>query len=197
MSMTARMWGLLVLSLFVAGTAFSTEEVAIEVAQPILTEEGIRVSDVTFVRYLGSRSWGDVVWYTCDKSFVTNQAGEAVNRNAASLAGLSATAYSYHAQEQALFGDTVRVFIDLTKMDASKLGCNPDTLVAATLECVLINATRSMTAWEYKTERYVKAKHLTVEFRGTVNPIYSTRTYLFEALLRGMPRQRLFECEGE
>lgn len=191
--MKTNQWPLLLWSLFAASTASATIERAIEVAQPIVTESGITISDVTFVRYLGAVSWGEVVGYTCKESFVVNEAGAPENRNAASLVGIAADAYTYHIQNQALFGDTMKVFIDLTDMDLSKVRWRNTRLIEATLECVLINATRCTSAWEKKSGKFVTAKHLTVEFRGSSDPAHSTRTYLLQDLLQSVPRKRHFE----
>jgi len=144
---------------------------------------------------LGSELWGETVGFTCDESFVVNDSGKPVNMNGASLAGLNAAAFSYHGEEEALFGDTMKVWIDLSKMDLSKVPyCNVH-LIDATVECVLINATRSMTAWDRASQRDVTAKHLTVVFRGAPDSSYSTRTYSFEELVKTVPREEPFECE--
>lgn len=171
----------------------ATEERAVQVSQPIVTKTGLYVSDVTFVAYVGSESWGDLVWYTCQPSFVANEEGEPLNRNAANLAGITSRPDSFHLQNQSLYGDTMRVFVDLTEMDVSKIPCCPGDLVAATRECVLVNATRSMRAWDRESERQVTAKHLRVEVRGSSDPSVQSETYDLAELARTVPRERRFE----
>jgi len=68
-------------------SVFASEERAIEVVQPIATEDAIYLSRVTFVTY-SDQSWAGLVDYTCQESFVVNDSKKAVSRNAASIAGI-------------------------------------------------------------------------------------------------------------
>jgi hypothetical protein len=136
---------------------------------------------------------GRLVDYTCRESFVVNESWKPENRNAASIAGIKTWVDSYHFQEQALFGDTVRVYIDLTDFDASRLDSEAKDVIAATLECVLVNATASMTGWYRARNDWVVAKHLYVEVRGAPEYVHMTQTYRFAELVGKVLRASRFE----
>jgi hypothetical protein len=122
-----------------------------------------------------------------------NESGKAENRNAANIAGIKSWVDPYHFQKQALFGDTVRVYLDLTDFDTSRLDFEDGDVVAATLECVLVNATASMKGWYRERNDWVAAKHLYVEVRGAPEYARMTQTYRFADLVGNVPRARRFE----
>jgi hypothetical protein len=162
----------------------ATVERSIVVAQPIVTEETLCISDMTYITY-SEGYWGDVVGYTCAENYiVVGDHENPANRNAANLAGIKAGPDPYHFQEQALYGDTLRVIIDLSAMDASKLDFGAEYIVEATMECTLINATRSMQGWDPKTDKTIAAKHLRVEVQGSAEFAHLSRTYRFKDLLK-------------
>ena len=167
------------------GVSHATQERTIEVAQPILIEGGVCVSDVTYVTY-SYPSWADVVDYTCKQNYlVADGHDKPVNLNAAHLAGIKAAVDTYHDQEQALYGDTVRVVIDLSAMDTTKLQIGgPDDLVRATLHCVLANAARSNQGWVRKKPDAIAARYLRVEIQGSGDFAELSDTYRFEDLIQ-------------
>jgi hypothetical protein len=181
-----------ILLVVVTSSVLASEERAKEVAQPIVAEDAIFLSRVTFVNH-HDMSWAGLVDYTCRESFAVNESGRPENRNAASIAGIKTWADPYHFQEQALFGDTVRVYVDLTDFDASRLEFESEDVVAATLECVLVNATASMTGWYRARHDWVTAQHLYVEVRGAPEFVHMTQTYRFADLVGKVPRARRFE----
>ncbi len=185
--MSARIWGVCAATtsaMIIAVLASATVERSIVVAQPIVTEETLCIGDMTYVTY-SSGSWGDVVDYTCSENYVVIGDHEnPANRNAASLAGITAGPDPYHFQEQALYGDTVRVVVDLSEMDPSKVDFEAEDVVDATMECVLINATRSMQGWDHKADKTIAAKHLRVEVQGSAEFAHLSRTYRFKDLLK-------------
>jgi len=73
--------------LVATSSVLASEERAKEVAQPIVAEDAIFLSRVTFVNH-HDMSWGGLVDYTCDASFVVNESGKAEDRNAANIAGI-------------------------------------------------------------------------------------------------------------
>jgi hypothetical protein len=171
-------------AMIVAGLASATVERSIVVAQPIVTEETLCISDVTYITY-SEGYWGDVVGYTCEENYIAVDGHETpANRNAASLAGIKAEPDPYHFQEQALYGDTVRVVVDLSEMDTSKLDFGAKYIVDATLECILINATRSMRGYSHKAGGQIDAKYLRVDVEGAVDFAKLSRTYRFKDLLK-------------
>lgn len=177
-----------VVALAWVGSAFATVERAIEIAQPILVEDGIVLSRVTYVVHDDVDSWGRLVDYTCKESFVVNDVGKPENRNAANVAGIRAWVDPYHFQEQALFGDTVRVYIDFSEYDSKKLSRWDGDVVAATIECVLVNATHSMNGWCQAKNSWITAKYLDVEIRGAPELARLTQTYLLTDLVGKVPR---------
>jgi hypothetical protein len=182
-----------------ASPVSASEERAIEIAQPIADEDGIVLSRVTYVVHDDVDSWGRLVDYTCKEGFVGNDEGKAENRNAANITGIKAWVDPYHFQEQALFGDTVRVYIDLTSFDPKKLGWREEyarSVVDATLECVLVNATSSREGWYRAKNARITAKHLHVEVRGAPEFKRLTQTYPFSDLVGKVPRSTHFGPEG-
>jgi hypothetical protein len=183
--------------LAIASTVSATQERAIEIAQPIVIEDGIVLSRVTYVVYDDIASWARLVDYTCNESFVGNDSGKPENRNAASIAGIKAWVDPYHFDKQALFGDTVRVHIDLTAFDPKKLGLGAEHVVAATLECVLVNATFSREGWYRAKNAWITAQHLHVEVHGAPEFARLTQTFRFVDLVGKVPRATHFGGEGD
>lgn len=185
-----------VMLLIGVASSFASEERTIEIAQPIAVEDGIVLSRVTYVVHDDLSSWGHLVDYTCKESFVVNDSGKPENRNAASIAGVKAWVDPYHFQEQALLGDTVRVYVDFSGYDPKKLERWDGDVVSATIECVLVNATHSMEGWYRAKNSWITAKHLHVEVRGAPELTRLTQTYLLTDLAGKVPRTTYFGGEG-
>lgn len=165
-------------AILVAQSASATEEQFFVVAQPIVTENGICIGEMTYTTY-SMKTYGDVVDFTCRENYVLGDYEKPTNRNAASLAGIKAKTDGFHTQEEKLYGDTLRVEIDLSVMDVSKVRFDAEDVVDATLECVLINATRSMGG-----DGLAPAKHLRVDVRGPAEFAKLSRTYHFNDLIQ-------------
>jgi hypothetical protein len=127
----------------VSTSVVASELSAVDVLQPIDIENVIRLSHVTYVTY----NSGDLallsVARTCDSNVVISDRGP-MNWNAAFSAGLKVRVI-YSDDASSLFGDTLRVVLDTRGM----AGAEPDsdwpdtTLVAATVECIMVNAASS------------------------------------------------------
>ena len=191
MAPTIRDLLLVALWLIPGGLALASEETAIEVFQPIITEDQICVRRVTYVTHSsGVDYWGGFVDYTCEPNATVTDSDHPEDRNAASVTGIKAWVDPYHFQEQGLYGDTVRVYVDLRHLDASKVRYD---VVSATMECVLANATASRSGWVRKQESSVDAKHLRVIVLGTPEQVGLSRTYRFKDLSSKVPRKTEFE----
>ena len=179
------------LLLLIPSIGRTAEEQAIEIWQPILVEDGICLTRVTFVTFnSGVSSWAGRVDYTCEANALITDSEKQENRNAASIAGIKAWVDPYHFQEQTLYGDTARVYVDLTKLDTSHIHYD---VVSATLECVLANAVASMTGFDETKGGQVAAKHLRVVVRGTPDQQRLSRTYRLSDLKGKLPRRTLFD----
>lgn len=173
-------------ALLIAQSAYATVEQFLVVAQPIVTEGRICIGEMTYTTY-SAVTYGNVVDFTCRENYVLGDYEKPTNRNAASLAGIKAKTNSFHIQEDALYGDTLRVEIDLSAMNTSKQGFDAEDVVDATIECVLINATRSMGG-----NGLAPAKHLRVDVRGAKEFAHLSQTYRFDELLKSLPRRGCF-----
>lgn len=123
--------------------AFGSELSAVDVLQPIDIENVIRLSHITYVTYNSGDLAVLAVGRTCDSNMVISDRGTG-NWNAAFSAGLKVHVI-YSAEASMLFGDTLRVSLDTRGMrGASRESDWPDTmLVAATVECIMVNAASS------------------------------------------------------
>ena len=135
-----KMVGLLCL---LAITSHASSLVCLEVAQPILTEEAIVISRVSYLVYRGPVVRGDEVTFTTEPNSITVEGSDnADNLNAASLLGLKlkTTWAASNPQDP----DTLLVVLDCLQIKPSAL--RKDLLplaVKATLECILTNAAAS------------------------------------------------------
>ena len=145
-------------SIFIAlgspSRASASEETAIQVAQPIWTENGIVVSSVTFIRWLGSPEPGIEVACTANPNHIERE-GDArpSNRNAAALYGIAVRTNTKSKWKDwpREFADTLGVVMDLSgigQRDSSKL-VSEEQVVKATVECILTNASRSRPAIKF------------------------------------------------
>lgn len=121
----------------------------VTVAQPVLEEGCVSVRDVPFGD--GSFVPGAEVRLTCEpnaiRSVSEGMSGEAENRNAASLFGLSVDVGPVWDGRKFIL-DTLTVTLDACRADtiAAKRygrGFAPDSIVEATVVCLRINAARS------------------------------------------------------
>jgi len=184
---------ILVALLLLTQPSHSAFENALQVAQPIETEEGIVISIVTVVKYLGDKPPGLLVPFTCEENCIVTESGRSENRNAAHILGIRTGVDPYHATKGgSLYGDTLKVFIDLREASGGKTpsGWSLDAVMEATLECVLYNAERTRTA--YGPDGPFKAKHVKVDVLGADRFSALSKVYSFEALGE-LPRKSSFQ----
>jgi len=125
----------------------SSSLTCIEVAQPILTEEAIIVSRVSYLLYRGPALAADEVAYTTKPNVVSVEGRkEPVNVNVADRLGLKVAMMPVPQPLDRLGEklDTLKVVLDCSNLNTTALGkelIRP--AVEATVECVLVNAAAS------------------------------------------------------
>ena len=166
---------------------FGAFETAIEVAQPLLTTEGIYVSTVTYCRYVTGVTPEFMLPLTCGPSQVVTEKGTPENRNAAAR---------LHLQSGGVFSaDTLQVFLDLSQMDpnADLRGWDAATAIRATVASLLINASRYRDVYAEKLGRRIEAHYVAVDIRGSHEYQELARTYELDKDVPRLPRPRLFD----
>jgi hypothetical protein len=187
---------IIILAILTPASAFAAFETVLEVAQPIETEQGIWVSRVSYARYLGGLSFGHLVPFTCQPNCVFTEYRDCRSRNAADVLGLKAGLVGIrHTREETLYGDTLKVFLDLSEVDLKKKvhGWSADTVIRATMECVLINAVQSREAYDRNSKSRVEARYLEVRVRGSKKYADLGGVYDIDKDLTDLPRRRLFQ----
>ena len=145
-----------------SSAARSSEEGTIESTQPIVTENFIRPCTVTYIWSGMVHIVGSSVAKTCSPDSIETDMG-IHNRNAANLAGLTVAVASSDSSWHPLFGDTLRVTLDVTSIgerkEVKQLGSlfSAAGLVNATVQCIRENAGRGVPA----------AKHLDLKVVGS------------------------------
>jgi hypothetical protein len=177
--------------LLLAPCARGAFEFPIEVVQPLVTEEGIFLSTVSYVKYTGSLVPGYEVLYVGEKSCVIDELGHPVNRNVASILGIR-TGYDPRHATSSLLGDTLSVFVDLSSLAGEPpSGWSVDGAVEATVECVLTTAYRARFGWDSAKQARVEAKYVQLEVRGQAKYVHLGGVFSF-ASLGELPRSRQF-----
>ncbi len=168
-------------------------EFPIEIAQPIVTEEGIFVSTVTFVKYYGSTQPGFLVRWVGAESCVIDELGKTASRNVAYLMGIQ-TGTTYLQAHDKDWSDTLRVFIDLAAVGdkSPPRGWSVKGAVEATVECVLKTAYDSRWGWDEKTKQRVPARYVQLDVRGRPEYAHYGGVFTFERL-GTLPRKRDFD----
>jgi len=158
-------------------------ETVLEVWQPIETEEGLRLSRVTYIKYLTRIPPGYLVNYTCEENRVMTERGGFENRNAANLLGLMAWSDSLHLGQE-LFGDTLRVYVDLSAVTSQKTihGWPLESVVEATVECVLTNAFERRSGYDHDLRKSIEAKYVELEIRGSAEYAHLGGLFSFDEL---------------
>ena len=132
----------LVLSATGASQALGTEEWSFEAFQPIWTDNDISLSRVTVLTFNSGEVGVYAVLATCDSNRVVSNNGPQ-QRNAAFEVGLRSEVTFNSNKEPPLFGDTLRVVLRATKPPKDLEDHSYSTIVAATVQCVLLNAAQS------------------------------------------------------
>jgi hypothetical protein len=119
-----------------------SEEWSFEAFQPIWSFSDLSLSRVTVLVY-GEGDVGTVaVLATCDSNQVLTQYGPQ-QRNAAFDVGLRTEVTFNSNREPPLFGDTLRVTLRATRPPSDLGDFSFETIVAATVQCVLLNAAQT------------------------------------------------------
>jgi hypothetical protein len=130
-----------------ASVCTGTGEWIVEALQPISVENGVVLSNVTYVAYLGDYRPGTAIDYTARANLLTGEGGTSVgNRNAANLAGIEIRLRTPDWSHQ-WFGaqdtvEAVSVELDCSHMKAVGVA-SARSVLEATIECVLTNAAKS------------------------------------------------------
>jgi hypothetical protein len=124
------------------GLARSSEEWSFEAFQPIWTDNDLYLSRVTVLTFNSGEVGIVAVLATCDSNQVMSDYGPQ-QRNAAFDLGLRAEVTFNSDREPPLFGDTLRVILRETKPAVDLYDHDYATVLAATVQCVLLNAAQS------------------------------------------------------
>ena len=116
--------------------ARGSDEWSFEALQPIWTD-----NHVTVLTFSSGETGIYVVLATCDSNRVITDYGPPQQRNAAFEVGLRAEV-TYNSNKE-LFGDTLRVILRATKPPVDLGDFSYATIVAATAQCILVNAAQS------------------------------------------------------
>jgi hypothetical protein len=179
------------------GYALGSGGGVVEVAEPLLGYEFLQVSRVSYNIGFPQRALvpGFAVSLIGLPGCVCDENGRSLNLNAANILGIKAGYDPYHAETSKLHGDTLHVFLDLSGLppDTTELeGYSIDTIIRATVECVLVTAYDSRTAIaDADTFALVEAKHVWLEVRGSDRYAALGGVFSF-ADLGQLPRERLF-----
>lgn len=160
--------------------------------QPLDLWEGIYLSPVTYVEYLGGLTPGTEVWSVCKPNCVIVQRGDCVNRNAANLLGITSGCDPLHGNWM-LFGDTLRVFIDLSGVTEQETprGWPLETVIEATVECILKTAYDGSQSIARKRGMEVPVGHVDLEVRGSQAHANLSRVYAIDEL-KSLPSKGVF-----
>lgn len=187
--------GMLALGLVWPGTTRASEAGADDVLQPIVFPDGIVLSHVTFAGYFGPGSYridgvGAFAALTCLPSAVRSNRG-LQNANAASLPGFAVHTMPGCSQQpgDGVCGDTVKLVLEVPRSIPAESplyiegsSATLDKLIAATVECVLVNAA-SVTP---------DLKYISLHVRGPARFRRYSRVYS-AATFRHGPRKRVFD----
>ncbi len=184
---TRMLEALALLSAVLAGSASAAEEVALEVAQPIWTQNSIEVSTVTYIVWLGSPQPGVAVRWTAKPNLVQREGNERpVNRNAASLRGIEVKvvegAWARRGFTRRDTLDTLNVVLDLRRLHPGASSLADSLVVEATVECVLTNAAHDE----------VPVRYVDLRVEGSRRYGYLRRVYRMGEFAM-LPRRRIFQ----
>ena len=149
--------------------AQSSEPSPVEVLQPLDTGNTIWLSSVTYLGYFNWRHPGHAVAFTCSSSVVTSYDGPPADVNVASGAGFKVHVLSKNErQEEYLFGDTLRVALDVSSIRHLRTQWPQDAFIGAVVECILVNGVKG----------YAKGvRHIQIAIRGPANVRKCDRVY--------------------
>jgi hypothetical protein len=168
---------------------------AIEVAQPLVTFERIEICRVGFVMGRPHQHIpGYELKYLGRLSCVCDEMGRSVNRNAAGFLGIEAGYHPHHTTGR-LFGDTLRVYMDLSELEPpgpELQGIPADVVIRAAFECILTTAYDCRFGISDSPDAArVPARYVLVEVRGSEEHAHLGGVFSFEELGQ-LPRKRFF-----
>ncbi|MFZ1948196.1 MAG: hypothetical protein WAW06_11670 [bacterium] len=165
------------LDLGARGQAFGCVGGVLDVAQPVVGPEGIKVSIVSY----SLNCLPTLLIPGYEICFIGNPnciplddpPGGSANLNSANFLGITATIDSFHIKTSHLLGDTLHAIIDLSAMkpvtpelERQLLGFPVDEAVGATVEAVLVTAYLHHDAIADPDTGLVEANYLWLEIRG-------------------------------
>ncbi len=128
------------------GSAAGSESVVVEVFQPQGDPNGIFLSAVSYVGYFGGPGPGREVALTCEPNSVPNPWGAPININLAAEGHFKLTFLPGRGTSGS-DGDTLRVALNVAPVDTMRVVrigvLSPDSIVVATVECLMANAARA------------------------------------------------------
>jgi hypothetical protein len=153
----------LILPLAHASQSLATEEGVVHVAQPIdLPATECVIATMGYIEMLGSVMPGQGVHLVAAPNRMAVQ-GQMVQRNSASNLNIR-TGTELSSEPTGLFGDTLRVFLDLSQMPRAK-AAGAEAVIARTVDCVLITAWYGRVAFD-PTRGRVEAKYVNLKVKG-------------------------------
>ncbi len=170
-----------------ASAAGAAEEAALEVAQPIWTQNSIAVSRVTYIVWAGSPEPGMAVGWTARPNSVQREGNERpINRNAASLRGVEVRvvkgAWPRRGFSRRDTLDTLTVVLDLRRLRPGASHLADSLVVEATVECVLTNAAHDE----------VPVRYVDLRVEGSRRYRYLRQVYRLGGFAM-LPRRRSFQ----
>ena len=149
----------------------ATEEAVVQVAQPIDASAVVSVCTSTYIVNATLRVPGQGVELVCKSNCIVLTRGGEEDRNVAADLGLISGIDPHH-YTGSLFGDTLRVFLDVSALPDSSP--NPsagphswfDRMVEATVEAVLWTAWYGRLGYNPVKEAWEPARYVDLEIRG-------------------------------
>jgi hypothetical protein len=186
--------GFLMLS---AGQARAADELCLEVYQPLLLDRGVCLCRVAYTTQSHDMWAGREVPFVAKPNCVMDDTGEARNLNAANILGIIVGVDSHHLHGL-LYGDTLRVFVDLSAMrvppgaQGQMANYTPRNIVEATVECVLTAAASFPVARDPVGTCPIKLGYIQLEVRGSQEYAYLGGVHPVDTLGE-LPRERWFQ----
>lgn len=142
----------------------ATEEGIVLVAQPVfLPATEFDIATVSYIAMLGSVIPGQGVRLVTAPNCIPVR-GQPEQRNTASGLNIR-TGTELSSELTYLFGDTLRVFIDLSEMSTPPETVDPEELIARTVDCVLLTAWYGRRTFD-PSSGAVEAKYVNLRVEG-------------------------------
>jgi hypothetical protein len=131
--------------------AVATQLVPMEVAQPVGHDNGVAKCHVTFMVWRNTFEPGLEINHICVPYLVPIEGTEPRNQNVAAIAGIRTYVIrNQDLKNEGLFGDTLRVALDLESAHAIEEGSSSlSDIVNVVRQCIFEMAERSAARWPY------------------------------------------------